>query len=276
MAAANKKIVHGVELLEFAIPNVDGSLTGVTWSRFENVAPGTVNYTSNADNKTSIIPEDKDVAIIVLSTPGDPDAFNFGLLELSDDNFNTLFNTEYDATTSTVTVLAQRKQPNLAIRLTTRPTNGVKKIITYPNTQAETTYVNNFTKDALVQFGIVASVLSYTSISGKDAIYFVQTVKADGTVINGTKPTVSAGADSTTTTPTKALTGTATATSPKTIATTTWTQISGPNTASMTAPGALTNTVGGLVTGVYKFQLTATDSDGVSASATVQITATIP
>lgn len=274
--AANKKLVQGVELLEFAIPNSDGSLGGVSWKRFENVAPGTVNYTSNSDNQSSIIPEDKDSPVIVLTTPGDPDTFNFGLLELSDENFNVLFNTDYDAATSTVTVQAKRKKANLAIRLTTRPVNGVKKVITYPNTDCVTTYANNFTKDALVQFGVAASVLSYTSIAGKEAIYSIQTVKADGSNIDGTPPTVSAGTDSTTSTATKALTGTATAKAPKTVSSTTWTQISGPNQASMTAANALTNTVGGLITGVYVFQLTATDSDGVSAASTVKLTATIP
>mgnify|MGYP001606216253 CR=1 FL=1 len=274
MAVGNKKIVQGVETLELAV--IDG-VTGVAgpWVRAENVAPGTVNYTSNADTETSIIPEDKDVAIIVLSTPGDPDQFNFGLLELSDENYAKLFNVEQDLTTSTTTILATRKKANLAIRLTTRPLNGVKKIFLYPNTQCTTTYVNNFTKDALVQFGVVASVLSYTSVGGKDAIYSVQTVKADGSSIDGTPPAVSAGANSTTTAPTKALIGVVTPVSPKTISSYQWSQVSGPNTAGFSTPNALTTSATGLVTGTYVFQLTAVDSDGVSASATTQVVATI-
>jgi len=177
--------------------------------------------------------------------------------------------------TSTTTVLATRKSANLAIRLTTRPTNGVKKIITYPNTQCDTTYVNNFTKDALVQLGIVASIMSFLSVGGKDAIYTIQTVKADGTAINGTPPTVSAGTNSTTTTATKALTGTATAASPKTIVSQQWTFVSGPNTPGITGSTTLTPTITGLITGTYVMQMTAIDSDGVSASATTQIVATI-
>lgn len=273
MATPNKKIVHGVETLELAV--IDDSGVQGAWVRAENVAPGTVSYTSNADTDTPIIPEDKDVAIIVLKTPGDPDQFNFGLLELSEYNFSILFNVEQDVATSTTTVLAIRKSANLAIRLTTRPTNGVKKIITYPNTQCDTTYVNNFTKDALVQLGIVASIMSFLSVGGKDAIYTIQTVKADGSAINGTPPTVSAGSNTTTTTATKSMTGTATAASPKTISSQQWSFVSGPNTPGFSAPTALTTNVTGMVTGTYVIQLTAVDSDGVSASSTVQIVATI-
>lgn len=274
MAVGNKKIVQGVETIELAVIDDATGIAGA-WVRAENIAPGTVQYTSNSDTETSIIPEDKDVAIIVLSTPGDPDQFLFGLLELSDENYAKLFNVEQDLTTSTTTVLATRKKANLAVRLTTRPVNGVKKIFLYPNTQCTTTYVNNFTKDALVQLGVAANILSYTSVGGKDAIYSVQTVKADGTVINGTPPAVSAGANSTTTAATKALTGTVTPVSPKTIAAYQWTQVSGPNQAGFSTPNAVNTNAIGLITGTYVFQLTATDSDGVQASATTQIVATI-
>jgi len=195
MAVANKKIVLGVESVELAV--IDANGTQGAWVRAENIAPGTVNYTSGTDTKTPLIPEDKDAAIIVFSVAGDPDIFNFGLLELSDENFAKLFNVEQALATSTTTVLAERKQASLAIRLTTRVVNGVKKVFTYPNTAATTTYVNNFTKDALVQFGVAASVLSFTTSSGKEAIYTIQTVKADGSVIDGRPATVSAGTDST-------------------------------------------------------------------------------
>lgn len=273
MAVKNQKIVQGVETIELAV--IDDAGVQGEWVRAENIAPGTVQYTANADTETSIIPEDKDVAIIVLSTPGDPDQFLFGLLELSDENYAKLFNVEQDITTSTTVILATRKRATLAIRLTTRPVNGVKKIFLYPNTQCTTTYVNNFTKDALVQLGVAANILSYTSVGGKDAIYSVQTVKADGSVINGTPPAVSAGANSTTTSATKALTGTVTAASPKTVVSYQWSQVSGPNSAGFSTPNAVNTNATGLITGTYVFQLTAVDSDGVSASATTQVVATI-
>lgn len=275
MAAGNKKLVQGVELLEFAIPNEDGSLVGVDWKRFENVAPGTVSYTGNADTETSIIPEDKDVPIIILSTPGDPDEFNFGLLEISEDNFNVLFNVQYDEATSKVTVLANRKRANLAIRLTTRPVHGRKKVITYPNTSCTTTFVNNFTKDALVEFGVVAAILSFTTEDGKDGIYTIQTVLEDGSTIDGTPPTASAGADTTSTAATKALTGTASAASPKTVSSIKWTPVSGPNVPGITGSTTLTPTLTGLINGTYVVQMTVTDSAGVSSTDKVTVVVTI-
>lgn len=274
MIAGNKQFVNGVEQIELAVIDEATGVAG-DWVRFENIAMDTVVHTTNEDNKTSIFAEDKDVAVAILTDTGDPDTFAFGGLEISTENFAKLFNVEVDLTTSSVTVLAKRREAKLAVRLTTRPINGVKKIITYPNTQCSTVWSGNFTKNSLMVIQVTASLLAFMSVGGKDAIYTMQTVKSDGSVINGVLPTVSAGTDSTSTTATKALTGTATAASPKTIATTTWSQVSGPATATMTAPNALSNTVGALITGVYTFQLTAVDSDGISASAQVKITATI-
>lgn len=271
---ANQKIVKGVESIQLAVID-DNGITG-PWVKIENIAPGTVNYTSNEDTKTPIIPEDKDVAIIVLSTPGDADVFNFGLLELSHENFAMLFNVDQDLATSTTTVLAQRKQATLAIKLTTRPVNGVKKIFHYPNTSATSTYLNNFTKDALVQIAVAADILAYQTIDGKDAIYTMQTVKADGSVINSVPPTVSAGTDQNLTAATGTLTGTATAAGGKTILARQWTQVSGPNTAVMATPNALSNAISGLIDGSYVFKLTAVDSDGISATDLITVAVDIP
>lgn len=88
-------------------------------------------------------------------------------------------------------------------------------------------------------------------------------------------PTVSAGADGTANSATKVLLGTATAATGKTIASVLWSQVSGPNTAGFSAPTALSTNATGLVTGVYVFKLTATDSDGIVASDNVTITATV-
>lgn len=88
-------------------------------------------------------------------------------------------------------------------------------------------------------------------------------------------PVVSAGADDTANSATKALLGTATAEGDKTIASVLWSQVSGPNSAGFSAPTALSTNATGLVTGVYVFKLTATDSAGTVASDTVTITATV-
>src|SRR5690606_18657244 len=86
-------------------------------------------------------------------------------------------------------------------------------------------------------------------------------------------PTVDAGANTTADSATKALVGTATAAEGKTIASIQWSQVSGPNTAGFSAPTALSTNATGLVTGVYVFKLTVTDSAGTVASDTITITA---
>lgn len=88
-------------------------------------------------------------------------------------------------------------------------------------------------------------------------------------------PVVNAGSDSTSSSATKALLGTATAAGSKTIASVAWSQVSGPNTASFSAGTALSTNATGLVTGTYVFKLTATDSEGTTASDTVSIVATV-
>jgi len=51
-----------------------------------------------------------------------------------------------------------------------------------------------------------------------------------------------------------------------------WTQVSGPNTATMLSGNTMFPTVQGLVSGVYVFKVTVTDNLGATASATVQLT----
>lgn len=269
------EVVYGVEKVELGTPGVDGALA-TDFVAIENIGDGTVSYTSNADTKTNIIPEDKDVPLVVLFTPGNPDTFNFDLLELSEANLIKLFNTEFDEATSLVTVLASRKQTSLAIRLTTRPQFGVKKIFTFRNTLAAVTLKNNFTKNALVAIGVTADILSFKTTSGKDAIYTVQTVDATtGAAEDSTPPTVSAGSDQpSVSTSTATLTGTATPVSPKTIVSTLWTKVSGPTGGAITAPGSLSTGLTALATGTYVYNLHVVDSNGNVADDQVTVTHT--
>lgn len=83
-------------------------------------------------------------------------------------------------------------------------------------------------------------------------------------------PVVTVGADQVITLPTNSvqLTGTVQGQ----VTTTVWTQVSGPNTATLSNAGTLTSDAGGLIEGVYVFQLAATNSGG---SGTANITVTV-
>jgi len=99
--------------------------------------------------------------------------------------------------------------------------------------------------------------------------------KADtvNVVVNTSIPIVNAGSNQTITLPsTLTLSGSATAQGSNTITSHGWSQISGPNTASITTPGSYTTTVTGIIAGTYVFQLTASDNASNVGSSTVTIT----
>jgi hypothetical protein len=88
-------------------------------------------------------------------------------------------------------------------------------------------------------------------------------------------PTVGAGSNQTIELPTSSvtLTGTATPNNGATIASTAWTEVSGPVTGAIAAASSLSTGVSGLTTaGTYVFQLSATDNNGLTGTATVTIT----
>lgn len=270
----NTEIVNGIESIEFGIPGVNFTLP-TNWTKFNNIADGSVSYISNKDTATAIIPEDKDVALITLYTPGANDTFNFDLLELSEANYKALFNVNQDPATSLTTVLATKLRANLALRVTTRPQFGLKKVYVFANTVCNPTYKNNFTKNALVAISVEAQIYSYVdATSGDDAVYTVQTVNSDGTTIDQTLPVVDAGSPVSVSsgTSTATLTGTATPHGSNTIVSTKWTKKSGAGGAAITSPNTLSTGLTGLTAGVFVFTLTATDSVGSTASSDVTVT----
>src|SRR5579862_5896442 len=88
-----------------------------------------------------------------------------------------------------------------------------------------------------------------------------------------TPPTVNAGVNQSITLPTNtaSLVGLATDLSGS-ITGYSWTQVSGPNTATISTSTLITTTIKGLIAGTYVFQLKVTDNNGLSATATVTIT----
>ncbi|WP_316743864.1 PKD domain-containing protein [Pedobacter antarcticus] len=265
-------VMKGTDKVEWGTGNQYGVVTD--WTQLENLQPDSVLRTKNNGTLAGQVPEDKDSPLFTIYTAPEPGSITIGVMEQRPAVMQKLFNTIWSAANSTLVVLAKEKVANLAIRITSRPVNGRKAIITYMNVDALTGYSNNIAKTVQENLAITGTILPWFYL-GQEAHYIMQWVNEDGTPINSLPVNVSAGADTTSTTASKALTGTATAAAGKTIVQTYWSQVSGPNSASMTAPTALANTVGGLITGVYVFRLTAVDSAGVENSATVKLTATV-
>lgn len=269
-------VINGIELLEVAVLLADGTIDSTSWTRIENIEEGSVSLATTAETKTNITPEDKSLPELILYTPGDPDVYNFAMLEISPANLQRFWNVLYDITTSKVTVLAKKKYAILAFRLTSRAENGQKAIMTFNRTQSVATYKNNIAKNGLLAIAVAASILPWVELTtGKDASHTIQFVNEDGSVIDSTPPTVTPPASSASSTATKALVATATANSPKTIVSQLWTLVSGPAGSSFSAPTSLTTNIVGMVTGVYVVKITVTDSEGLQASGTTTITATV-
>jgi PKD repeat protein len=127
------------------------------------------------------------------------------------------------------------------------------------------------TAGGLVQ-GTYVFLLTVTDNSGKTASATVTIIVKPAVVVVGL-PSANAGSNQTITLPTNSVTLTGSGSeSNGTIVSYTWTEVSGPSTATFGTAGQATTTAGGLVAGLYRFQLTITDALGVSASATVQVT----
>lgn len=91
---------------------------------------------------------------------------------------------------------------------------------------------------------------------------------------NTVAASVYAGADQTVNYPNTSttLSGAANAATGKTITSTQWTKVSGPNTPTIVSPSSLSTNVTGLIAGTYVFKLTATQSDNSTLSDQVNVT----
>jgi alpha-tubulin suppressor-like RCC1 family protein len=123
-----------------------------------------------------------------------------------------------------------------------------------------------------LQQGTYAFFLTITDNNGNSS-NATETITVNPAVA-GAPPTVSAGSNQSITLPTSTatLTGTATGNNGATISSTTWTQVSGPNTATIATPSSLSTGISGLVAGVYQFRLSATDNNNQTSVATMAVT----
>ncbi len=113
--------------------------------------------------------------------------------------------------------------------------------------------------------------LSTTGVNS-DGSYLITavTVTSSGTI--NPPPVVSAGIDQTITLPTNTVSLTGVLTDVvSTLASSTWSEVSGPDTATISSPSALNTSVSGLTVGTYVFQIETIDLLGLSATATINI-----
>ena len=149
-------------------------------------------------------------------------------------------------------------------------------LVSGPNTPSitspgsATTYIKDFVS------GTYLLQLMATDDKGAVGTKTIQVVVTVSTVVGGNlPPVVNAGPDQTVTLAkaTDSIRLTGTATDPDgTVVTYLWSQVSGPNTPTITTAGSPSTYVKGFVTGTYVFQLTATDNKGATGVKTVQLT----
>ena len=122
--------------------------------------------------------------------------------------------------------------------------------------------------------GVYNFKLTVTDNSGGTATDIV-TITVNPAVPGNKLPTANAGAGQAITLPVNAVLLSGGGTDPDgTISSYSWSQLSGPSTATIVTPGQAQTDVDNLIAGVYTFQLTVKDNSGASATASVTITVT--
>jgi hypothetical protein len=167
--------------------------------------------------------------------------------------------------TSTSSTLVTAGKPNYGytiVKYQWTKVSGPACTITNPN--ALSTTVTGLTTGTYI-FTIQTTDNNTGTISANDTLVV-------NLVSNGV-PVADAGSDQTITLPTNSVTLTGTGQeNGGTIVSYKWTQLAGPNTATIANSNAASTGVSGMVAGVYTFQLTITDNSGVTATATVKVT----
>lgn len=133
---------------------------------------------------------------------------------------------------------------------------------------------NLTTKVGVFQFEVSNNGTLIDTVSTADSIIRIYEQVLSGEPPENIPPTANAGTDKTIQLPTNntILTGTESDIDGG-VSSRAWTQVSGPNTATIVSAGSISTTVSGLIQGTYVFRLTVTDTD--AATATDDITVTV-
>jgi len=174
------------------------------------------------------------------------------------------------STSGTYTVKFRIATPNNGAQFQVKNSGGtVLTTVNVPNTGAYQTWQTT-TATITLQAGAQTIRLQSSAQPAWNINWLELT--AGGTIGNQ-PPTVSAGADKTITLPVNSvqLSGSA-SDADGTIASYSWTKVSGPAGSSFSSATSASTTVNGLVQGSYTFRLTATDNGGASSSDDVMVT----
>jgi hypothetical protein len=179
--------ISGIEIVEWAPASKVGVVLDSAWKRIENITQDSVSFVENNPTKTSITPEDKDAAVVNFYAPAEGDVLNLSVLSQNPELLQQLYEVDYTAATSTFDFKAKKKISNLAIRITSRPTNGVKTRSTYFNTEVTVSNNGNKTRTDVEKKVLAATIMTYRP-AGKteDYTYRLQYLAPDGTPIDAT------------------------------------------------------------------------------------------
>jgi len=187
--ATEKFTVGGIEKLRIgpakATPDATVPTTGMI-DISDYINPGSVQRVKNKDNIERIIADGKSVAYVTYKVPGDPNTIAIALLDQNPEVEQLLSNVVYDAATTTITELADRKLANICVEITTAPLNGKKCIIFLPNVDATLSTADPLTFNNVEKFVIDGELKSFLSTGNKEAISIKKWVNPDGSTIDST------------------------------------------------------------------------------------------
>ena len=247
--------------------DTDGSISAYSWTKISGPAAGTItNATSAATTVTGLV----------------QGVYQFEL-KVTDNNGAT------GKDTMQVTVNAANIPPTANA--------GTDQIITLPTSTVSLTGTGTDTDGSI-------SAYSWTKISGPAAgtitnatsaatpvtglvqgVYKFELKVTDNNGATGrdtmqvtvnVAPVANAGTNKLITLPTNTTTLTGSGTDADgTISSYAWAKISGPSSGTIATPNAATTAVNSLVQGIYQYQLTVTDNNGATGTATVQVTVNV-
>jgi hypothetical protein len=269
-AGASQTITLPTNTVSLSATAKDSTGTIITFSWTQVSGPGTATINSAAALATS-------VTALVAGT------YVFQIKVTDNNNLSatsTVTITVNPAASQAPVVSAGNSQtitlPTNTVTLAGTATDAAGTITTYGWTQVSGPSTATFSTASAISSsvsGLLAGTYTFSlKVTNNSNLSSSATVTVTVNPVVDQPPTVNAGASQTITLPTNTVSLSATAKdSTGTIITFSWTQVSGPGTATINSAAALATSVTGLVAGTYVFQIKVTDNNNLSATSTVTI-----